>query len=336
MEITVLGSGSWGTALAVLLHNNGHKVTLWAHTARQAEMMQSTRCNPRLKDILLPEGMHCSADISCVRGKKLVVFATPSFAIRETARACAAYLEPDAVPVCVAKGIEAGTSLRLSQVIEQETGKTAAVLSGPSHAEEVVRGIPTGCVAACADSATAMLVQDVFMSDCFRVYASDDTIGVELCGALKNVMALCAGASDGLGLGDNTKALLMTRGLTEQARLCMALGGRRETVAGLTGVGDLIVTCTSMHSRNRRAGILIGQGMSVQAAMEEVGAVVEGYYAAAAVHELALKAGVEMPITEQVYSVLYEGLDIRTVPAALMQRSRKNELEDASWTHQST
>lgn len=331
MEIAVLGSGSWGTALAVLLHDNGHRVTLWAHTEKQAESMRQTRINPRLPQITLPEAIEYTSDIACVRGKKMVVLATPSFAIRETARACAPYLEADVIPVCVAKGIEVGTSLRLSQVIEQETGKTTAVLSGPSHAEEVARGIPTGCVAACTDAKIAEFVQDTFMSDCFRVYAGTDPIGVELGGALKNIMALCAGASDGMGLGDNTKALLMTRGLTELARLSMALGGRRETVAGLTGVGDLIVTCTSMHSRNRRAGILIGQGKSVREAMDEVGAVVEGYYAAASAHELAQKAGVEMPITEQVYSVLYEGADIRAVPAALMQRGRKNELEDACW-----
>jgi glycerol-3-phosphate dehydrogenase (NAD(P)+) len=331
MEIAVLGSGSWGTALAMLLHNNGHHVTLWARTEKHAETMRQTSQNPRLTGVTLPTGLTYTSELSCAAGKRLVVLATPSFAIRETARAVAPYLAADAVPVCVAKGIEAGTSLRLSQVIKEETGKTAVVLSGPSHAEEVARGLPTGCVAACKDPTLALLVQDAFMSEKFRVYASDDPIGVELGGALKNIMALCAGVSDGMGLGDNTRALMMTRGLTELARLCMALGGRRETIAGLSGVGDLIVTCTSQHSRNRRAGILIGQGRTPEQAMQEVGAVVEGYYAAASARELAQKAGVEMPITEQVYAVLYEGRDPRTVPTALMTRDRKNEFEDAAW-----
>lgn len=331
MNIAVLGSGSWGTALAMLLLENGHDVTLWARSARHAEQMAATHENPRLSGVTLPDGLKFSSDIACTAGKELVVLAVPSFAVRETARAAAAHLDPDALPVCVAKGIERGTSLRLSQTAEQELGRVCAVLSGPSHAEEVARGLPTGCVAACADLRKAERVQDAFMNERFRVYAGDDPIGVELGGALKNIIALCAGVSDGMGLGDNTKALLMTRGLTELARLTMALGGRRETVAGLSGVGDLIVTCTSMHSRNRRAGILIGQGKAPGQAMEEVGAVVEGYYAAASARELAGKAGVEMPITEQVYEVLYEGKDPHGVPAALMTRSRKNELENAGW-----
>lgn len=331
MNIAVLGSGSWGTALAMLLLENGHDVTLWARSARHAEQMAATRENPRLSGVALPDGLKFSSDLACAAGKELVVLAVPSFAVRETARAAAAHLDPGALPVCVAKGIERGTSLRLSQVAEQELGRACAVLSGPSHAEEVARGLPTGCVAACADLRKAEIVQDAFMNERFRVYAGDDPIGVELGGALKNIIALCAGVSDGMGLGDNTKALLMTRGLTELARLTMALGGRRETVAGLSGVGDLIVTCTSMHSRNRRAGILIGQGKAPGQAMEEIGAVVEGYYAAASARELAGKAGVEMPITEQVYEVLYEGKDPHSVPAALMTRSRKNELENAGW-----
>ena len=331
MNIAVLGSGSWGTALAMLLLENGHDVTLWARSAAHAAQMAKTHENPRLSGVTLPDGLNFTSDIACAAGKELVVLAVPSFAVRETARAAAPHLSQGALPVCVAKGIERGTSLRLSQVAEQELGRACAVLSGPSHAEEVARGLPTGCVAACADLKRVQVVQDAFMSERFRVYASADPVGVELGGALKNIIALCAGVSDGMGLGDNTKALLMTRGLTELARLTMALGGRRETVAGLSGVGDLIVTCTSMHSRNRRAGILIGQGKTARQAMEEVGAVVEGYYAAASARELAQKSGVEMPITEQVYEVLYEGKDPHAVPAALMTRTRKNELEDAGW-----
>lgn len=331
MNIVVLGGGSWGTALAMLLCENGHAVTLWARSAAHVAQMARTRENPRLPGVTLPEALRLTDELSCVRGAQMVVLAVPSYAVRDTARAAAPYLEPDALPVCVAKGVERGTSLRLSEVAAQETGRECAVLSGPSHAEEVARGLPTGCVAACRTLERAELVQDAFMSERFRVYASTDPVGVELGGALKNIIALCAGVADGMGLGDNTRALLMTRGLTELARLCMALGGRRETVAGLAGVGDLIVTCTSQHSRNRRAGILIGQGMPPEQAMEAVGAVVEGYYAAASARELAARVGVEMPITEQVYAVLYEGKDPRAVPAALMSRSRKNELEDARW-----
>jgi glycerol-3-phosphate dehydrogenase (NAD(P)+) len=206
-----------------------------------------------------------------------------------------------------------------------------AVLSGPSHAEEVARRIPTGCVAACTDRTMAQFVQNAFMNERFRVYCSPDAVGVELGAALKNVIALCAGVCDGMGLGDNTKALMMTRGMTEMARLGVALGGRAETFAGLSGMGDLIVTCTSMHSRNRRAGILIGKGYNAQDAMKEVGAVVEGYYATASAVELAAKVGVEMPLATEAYAVLYEGKDPHQVLGALMTREKKFEIEDAGW-----
>ena len=308
MEIAVVGSGGWGTALARLLVKNGHAVTLWSFHEQEAKTLSETRENRLLKGVTLPD-MHFTSDPACVAGKQLVVMASPSFAVRTTAERIAPYLREDAVLVSVSKGIEAGTSKRLSEILREVTGRTVAVLCGPSHAEEVARDIPTGCVAACEDIAVAEMVQEVFMNERFRVYASTDVVGVELGAALKNVIALCAGISDGMGFGDNTKALLMTRGLTEVARLGVAMGGKKETFAGLAGVGDLIVTCTSMHSRNRRAGILIGQGKSVQAAMEEVGAVVEGYYAAKSAYELAEKAHVEMPIVRQAYATLYEGCD---------------------------
>ena len=232
----------------------------------------------------------------------------------------------------MAKGIEKDTALCLTQVIEEELGGKGRVvaLSGPSHAEEVGRRVPTGCVAASRDMAAAELVQDVFMSPRFRVYTNSDVLGVELGAALKNVLALCCGVSDGMGLGDNTKALLMTRGMTEMARLGVALGGKKETFAGLSGMGDLIVTCTSMHSRNRRCGILVGQGKSVQEAMREVGATVEGYYAALSAHQLAEKAGVEMPICQCAYRVLYEGANVRDIVDSLMNRSKRREV-DESW-----
>ncbi len=332
MKITVLGSGGWGTALSLLLLDNGNDVTLWSFLEKEAEVLRATRENPMLKGVVLPEALKITTSMDVLADSELVVVATPSFAVRETARKAAPLLRQDAVVVSVAKGIEKDTALCLTQIIEEELkGKGRVVaLSGPSHAEEVGRRVPTGCVAASTDMAAAELVQDVFMSPRFRVYTNSDVLGVELGAALKNVLALCCGVSDGMGLGDNTKALLMTRGMTEMARLGVALGGRKETFAGLSGMGDLIVTCTSMHSRNRRCGILVGQGKSVEEAMKEVGATVEGYYAALSAHQLAEKAGVEMPICECAYRVLYEGHSVQEVVGALMSRNKKREV-DESW-----
>ena len=331
MKICVVGSGAWGTALAALLARNGHTVTLWSYEPETAAILEETGCNPFLPGITLPQGISYTNDLACVAGHGLIVMAAPSFAVRRTCQRMAPYLEREAVIISVAKGIEAGSGLRMSQIVAQETGCRVAVLSGPSHAEEVSRGIPTGCVVACEDREIAERVQDAFMSERFRVYSSPDVTGVELGGALKNVIALCAGICDGMGYGDNTRALLMTRGLTELARLGMAMGSRQETFAGLTGIGDLIVTCCSMHSRNHRAGILIGQGMAVDAAMQEVGAVVEGYYAARSARELAMRMGVEMPITEQAYAVLYCGKSARQAIGDLMCRHKAGEIEDAGW-----
>ncbi len=332
MKIAVLGSGGWGTALALVLLENGHQVTLWSYTEAESAVLRQTGENPMLKGVPLPEGVGLTSDINCVKDCKVVILATPSFAIRTTAAQLKELVEPGTVLVTVSKGIEKDTSLRLSQVVEAEMGDgcPVVVLSGPSHAEEVGRHVPTAVVSASKDRAAAELIQDLFMNPRFRVYASDDVVGVELGAALKNVIALCAGACDGMGCGDNTKAMLMTRGLTEMARLGVALGGRKETFAGLTGVGDLIVTCTSMHSRNRRAGILIGKGVPPQEAVKQIGAVVEGYYAAATAKALADKAGVEMPITQAAYQVLYQGKDVREVLTELMTRAKKHEIED-SW-----
>ena len=332
MKITVLGSGGWGTALSILLHDNGHQVTLWSFQAQEAETMRATHENPMLKGVALPEGITFVNDFSPVSDSDMVVFATPSFAVRQTARNAAPFLRPGTAVVSVTKGIEGKTGLRMSEIIREEIHNSCQVvaLSGPSHAEEVGRKVPTGVVAACADLAAAELVQDTFMSPVFRVYTNPDIVGVELGGALKNVIALCCGVSDGMGLGDNTKALMMTRGMTEMARLGVALGGRSETFAGLSGMGDLIVTCTSMHSRNRRAGILIGKGESAQQAMEEVGAVVEGYYAAESAHMLAEKVGVDMPICRSAYEVLYEGRPVQHVLEDLMGRQKRGE-SDQSW-----
>ncbi len=331
MKVLIAGSGGWGTALAIRLLQNGHKVILWSYCACESEQLAASGQNPFLPGVPLPKELRFTADASEAREQDMVVFATPSFAVRGTAKRFAPFLREDAVLVSVTKGIEETTGFRMSELVAQETGKNVVALSGPSHAEEVSRGIPTGVVAACTDKTLAEKVQAAFMCERLRVYTCPDTVGVELGAAHKNVIALCAGICDGLGYGDNTKALLMTRGLAELARLGIALGASRETFAGLAGVGDLIVTCTSMHSRNRRAGILIGQGVGVQEAMKQVGAVVEGYYAASAAHRLAQKYGVEMPITNAAHEVLYENHDPREAITTLMQRQKTAEAEYAEW-----
>ena len=331
MKAAVVGSGGWGTALALCLLRNGHETLLWSHSRQKAEEMEKTRQNNMLPGVILPEDLQIAWEPSRVAGHSLVVIACPSVHIRSVCRQVAPYLAEDAVLVSVTKGIEPGSLLRMSQIVREETHREVAVLTGPSHAEEVAKNIPTACVAASENQALAELVQDAFMSDSFRVYTSADVVGSELGGALKNVIALCAGVSDGMGNGDNTKAMLMTRGLTEIARLGVAMGARKETFAGLAGVGDLIVTCTSQHSRNRRAGILMGQGKSPKDAMAAVGAVVEGYYAAKSAWELACKLGVEMPIIHGAYRALYENVDVKTVLKSLLCRARKAETEDAGW-----
>ena len=331
MKVAVIGSGAWGTALAIRLHKNGHEVTMWTFEKELISEMESTRRNPRLPVAELPQGLAISPDYSCATGCKMVVIASPSAPMRSVCRGVAPYLDEDAVLVSVTKGLEQGTQLRMSEIVAQETGKTVVALTGPSHAEEVAIDIPTGLLAACADQSLAEFVQDAFMSDTLRVYTSPDAVGAELGAALKNVIALCAGVSDGMGYGDNTKAMLMTRGLTEVSRLGISLGAKKETFAGLAGVGDLIVTCTSMHSRNRRAGILIGQGKDPQSAMKEVGAVVEGYYAAKSAWELGQRQGIDMPITEAAYKLLYEGMPVDEAFRTLLQRQRKTEIEDAGW-----
>ena len=332
MKTVVLGSGGWGTALSNVLCDNGHAVTLWSHSAEKAAQLSAERRNPLLPEVTLSERLSVTSDISCVSGADLVVCASPSYAVRGTAKAAAPHLGPDTVMVSVSKGIEKGTNLRMSQLVREETGDRFPVvaLSGPSHAEEVGVRLPTGCVSACPDEQAARLVQDTFMNDYFRIYTSSDIVGVELSGALKNVVALACGISDGMGYQDNTKALLMTRSMAEIARLGEKLGGTRLTFGGLAGMGDLIVTCTSMHSRNRRAGILIGQGKTPQEAVREIGAVVEGYYAAESVMQLANKQGVEMPVCRCMYEVLYGGKSPRDVVTELMTRAPRDELEE-SW-----
>ena len=333
MKTVVLGSGGWGTALSLVLHRNGHPVTLWSHVPEKAAYMERARENPRLEGVPLPPELRLTADMACLTEAELVVVAVPSYAVRETAHAAAPLLRPDTLLVTAAKGIERDTNLRMSQILTEVTGNICkvAALSGPSHAEEVSIRMPTGCVSACPDLKVARLVQDAFMNDYFRVYTSEDIVGVELSAAMKNVVALACGVCDGMGYQDNTKALLMTRAMAELTRLGEKLGGTRQTFGGLAGMGDLIVTCTSMHSRNRRAGILIGQGKSAQEAMAEVGAVVEGYYAAESIYQLSQREGVEMPLCRSVYEVLYHGVAVQDVVSSLMRRAKKDELTETTW-----
>ena len=281
-NVSIIGAGSWGTALAFLLHENGHQVTEWSAFEKEAESLRTEHRLKTLPDLVLPDDMEFTSDLErAMKGKDLLVVAVPSIYVRETARKMKPFLKEGQLVVNVAKGIEEATLMTLTDILEEELpGADVAVLSGPSHAEEVSRGLPTTCVAGARTRKTAEKIQNLFMSPVFRVYISPDILGIEIGGALKNVIALAAGIADGLGYGDNTKAALITRGVAEISRLGMAMGGKLETFAGLTGIGDLIVTCASMHSRNRRAGILIGKGYSMKEAMDEVQMVVEGVYSA--------------------------------------------------------
>lgn len=328
MKIAVIGSGGWGTAIAILLAGKGNQVYLWSWQQEETDRLAADRENKEfLPGVPFPEGIVCSHSMEeCVRDAGLIVCVAPSPATRSTAKALSAYVAEGQPLVNLSKGLEEKSLLRLSQVYRQEIPQAKiAVMSGPSHAEEVSRGLPTTNVVASDDVEVAHFIQDVFMNQNFRVYTSTDMTGVELGGALKNIIALCAGISDGLGYGDNTKAALMTRGLAEIARLGEAMGARRQTFMGLSGVGDLIVTCTSMHSRNRRAGILLGQGKSLQETLDEIHMVVEGVNTAAAAYALAQKYQVSMPITEQANRILFEGKDAREAVNALMTRERGME-----------
>lgn len=333
MQIGVIGSGTWGTALAALLIHNGEKATLWSAFEKEAQQIRETRKHPNLPETELPENMEITTDLEkAMDGKDMLVLAVPSIYVRETARKMAPFCRKGQIIVNVAKGIEEDSLMVLSQVIEEELPQAdVAVLSGPSHAEEVSRFLPTTCVVGAHSRETAETVQKVFMSQVFRVYTSPDMIGIELGAALKNVIALAAGIADGLGYGDNTKAALITRGIAEISRLGTAMGGKPQTFAGLSGIGDLIVTCASMHSRNRRAGILIGKGYSMEEAMKEVKMVVEGVYSAKAARTLSHKYRVPMPIVEQVNEVLFEGKPAGDAVRDLMLRDRQIENRELEW-----
>ena len=333
-KISVLGSGSWGLALALLLHNNGHEVLLWSARPENARRLREKRENPdRLPGVRLPDEIDVLTDMErALKDVDVTVLAVASPYIRSTAHKMAPFVCKDQKIVNVAKGIEEKTLKTLSEVIEEEIPQgNVAVLSGPSHAEEVGRGLPTTCVISAHTQETAEYLQSVFMSPVFRVYTTPDILGVELGGALKNVIALAAGTADGLGYGDNTKAALITRGITEIGRLGKKMGAQMETFYGLSGIGDLIVTCASKHSRNRKAGYLIGQGYTMEEAMKEVQMVVEGVYSARAARELAEKYEVEMPIITEVNRVLFEGKSAAEAVMDLMLRDKKVETPMLPW-----
>jgi glycerol-3-phosphate dehydrogenase (NAD(P)+) len=333
-NVGVVGAGSWGTALALVLEKNGHQVTLWSSREEKAEELRKTRENAdKLPGVKIPETIDITADMErAVKEKELVVLGVPSLYIRSTAAKMAPFVHEGQVVVNVSKGIEESTLYTMTDVIGDEIPNAdVAVLSGPSHAEEVSRYIPTTVVAGAKSRKTAEKIQAIFMNEVFRVYTSPDMLGIEVGGALKNVIALAAGITDGLGFGDNTKAALITRGIAEMSRLGVAMGGYPETFSGLAGMGDLIVTCASVHSRNRKAGYLIGKGYSAQAAMEEVKMVVEGVHSAKAALKLADKYYVRMPIIEQVNAVLFDGKDAIDGVRDLMVRDGKTENPLLPW-----
>jgi len=331
-KIAVLGAGSWGTALAVSLSGKGHEVCMWDINPEHVKELKENRENRRyLPGVMFSEQLKPVGDPQeAIQGADVVLFSAPAQHFRSALESAVPYLKPEMVLVNVAKGIEQKTLLRMSQIAEEKLpGARYVVLSGPSHAEEVGRGMPTTVVSASEDRELAEYIQDVFMSESLRVYTNSDVAGVELGGALKNIIALGAGISDGMGFGDNAKAAMMTRGMVEMSRLGVKLGAQLSTFGGLSGMGDLIVTCTSMHSRNRRCGIMIGEGVAPSEATKRVGMVVEGMFTTEAAYELAQKNGVEMPITEAIYNVINEKIDAREAVPALMTRTRKHEIEDS-------
>lgn len=327
-NITILGAGSWGTALGILLNSNNHNVKIWSRNQSEVENILLNRENKDfLPGVVIPKEIEFLTNLEdSIRDSEVIVMAVPSKAIREVSHNISPYITNQII-ISVAKGLEEGTLLRLSEVIKQEISQSrVGVLSGPTHAEEVSRNIPSAIVAASTEIDIAKEIQDIFMTPEFRVYTNTDVVGVEISAAFKNIIALCAGISDGLGFGDNTKAALMTRGIAEMTRLGLKMGANPSTFLGLCSVGDLIVTCTSMHSRNRRAGILIGKGYNIDKALKEVKMVVEGVNTSKAAYELSKKYDVEMPITNEAYEVLFNGKPARQAVIELMTRDKKEEM----------
>lgn len=333
-KIGVIGAGSWGSALAILLNENGNDVTLWTHRESEAEKIRTSHEHAsKLPGVKIPESIQVTSDMKqAVAGKKVLVLVVPSACVRETCEKLRPVVEEGTIIVSASKGIEESTLKTMTDIVEEVVPQAeTAVLSGPSHAEEVAKGLPTTCVIGARSEKTARYLQNLFMSPCFRVYISSDMLGIELGGALKNVIALAAGIADGMGYGDNAKAALITRGIVEISRLGTKMGGKPETFSGLTGIGDLIVTCASMHSRNRRAGILLGKGYTMEEAMKEVNMVVEGVYSAKAALLLAKKYDTELPIIEQVNHILFDGKDPKEAVSNLMLRDTKLENSLIPW-----
>ncbi len=333
-NVSVLGAGAWGIALACLLEKNGNEVTIWSKLQKEIDMLNNDRENKiTLPGIIISENIKITSDLEeATKDKDIIVSSVASRFTREVAASMKEFIKDGQIIVNVSKGIEDDTFMTLTDVISDEL-KTAdvAVMSGPSHAEEVGRGLPTTCVVGAHSFETAQFIQNAFMSNSFRVYTSPDVLGIEIGSSLKNVIALAAGMADGLGFGDNTKAAIITRGIAEIARLGVKMGGKEQTFGGLSGIGDLIVTCASMHSRNRRAGILMGQGKSMDEAMNEVNAVVEGVYSAKAAFGLSKKYDVQMPIIEQVNAVLFEGKNVKDAVTDLMLRDKTSEIVTQGW-----
>ena len=334
MRIAILGAGTWGTALAALLTKNGHDTTLWSAIGEEIDILSKTRAHKNLPGAVIPENLKYEKDLkTATEGAELVLFVVPSTFIRATARDAAKYIKSGTILVSAAKGIEPNSLKTMTEIIDEEMrseGKSdykLAALSGPTHAEEVALGLPTSIVSASEDEETSLTVAGAFFNSCMRVYTNTDVLGVELAGALKNIIAIASGINRGMGFGDNSQAMLITRGIAEITRMGLAMGCKRRTFMGLAGIGDLIVTCTSHHSRNNRCGELIGKGMSYEAASGEIGMVVEGYYALEAAMQLSAKLGVEMPITEAVYDVIKNGKDTHTAMLELMNRNIKSELD---------
>ena len=333
-KVTVIGAGSWGIALAKLLHTNGHKVTVWSIVESEIAMLREKHEHvDKLPGVKLPEDMEFTTDLGAsIQGREVLVLAVPSVFTRSTAKSMAPFVTDGQMIVCVAKGIEEDTLMTISDVVEQEIPQAdVAVMCGPSHAEEVGIGLPTTVVAGARSKASAERIQDLFMNEVFRVYTSPDMIGIELGGALKNVIALAAGILDGMGLGDNTKAALMTRGIAEISRLGMELGGKMETFCGLSGIGDLIVTCISTHSRNHNCGYMLGQGKTLEEAKKEIKQVIEGVNCAKAAMALANKNHVTMPIVEQINAILFSDKTAEQAVADLLMRDKVSEYKSLTW-----
>ncbi len=336
MRITVLGAGTWGTALAILLKEMGNDVTLWSAISDELEDIRVTRTHKNLPGAKIPDGIVYEKDIAAAcRGREIVLFVVASKYVRATANAAAPHLSDGVIVISAAKGLEKGTLMTMTDIIESEINaqrpdlkRSIVALSGPTHAEEVACGLPTSIVAASTDERVATVVAELFRGSCIRAYTNTDVLGVELAGTIKNVIAIASGINRGMGFGDNSQAMLITRGAAEMTRVGLAMGCRRRTFMGLAGIGDLIVTCTSQHSRNNRCGEMIGRGMTYDEASREIGMVVEGYHALEAAMALKEKCGVSMPITEAVYDVIFRGTTPSEAMSRLMSRDIKNEIED--------